>query len=234
MDHAPRHPERIAAAKMAIINHDRIKAELLHFYCATHWGFDVVMVELSGCEGLTAVTRTKPDVLLLSLAMPDMEALHLIREIRSRAPMTKIVAHAVSCSEYLLHQLAGSEYHGLLLDTEETLSSLGQAIERSRLGLRWISPRILNEQVSMRNASTSFPKLLSRREEQVLICIAYALSDDEIGVRLGFSSATALCHRKKIMRKLCIHSTPKLMRYCADKGFSNAPPPPAVEPSASP
>lgn len=225
MELQARYPERIAAARMAIINHDRIKAELLHFYCANHWGFDVVAVELTGQEGLTSVARVKPDFILLSLGLQDADAVDLIRQLRQAAPSAKIVAQVVRCNDYLLHRLAGAEYHGLILDEEETLVSLGQAIERVRSGLRAVSPRITQDQLALRNASASFPKLLSRREEQVLVCIAHALSDDEIGRQLGFSSTTALSHRKKIMGKLGIHSTPKLIRYCADRGFNSVPPP---------
>jgi len=167
-----RHPERIAAARMAIINHDRIKAELLHFYCSTHWGFDVVSTETNGRDGLAAVGRTKPDLVLLSLTLPDLDAVEAIRQVRTIAPAVKIIGQTVRCTDYLLHKLNGSEYHGLILDTEENLASLGQAIERVREGIRAISPRIVQEQMALRNAPASFPKLLSRREEQVLICIA--------------------------------------------------------------
>lgn len=93
-----------------------------------------------------------------------------------------------------------------------------------RQGVRAVSPRIVQSQTALRNAPASFPKLLSRREEQVLVCIAHALTDDEIGLQLGFSATTALSHRKKIMGKLGIHSTPKLIRFCADKGFNSAVP----------
>lgn len=210
---------------MAIINHDRIKAELLHFYCASHWGFDVVATEFTGRDGLAAVERTKPDVLLLSLALPDVDAVRVIHDIRTVTPATRIIGQAVQCSDYLLHRLHGAEYHGLILDAEETLVSLGLAIDRVRQGNRAVSPRIVQVQAALRNAPASFPKLLSRREEQVLVCIAHALTDDEIGLQLGFSSTTALSHRKKIMRKLGFHSTPKLIRYCADRGFNSVPPP---------
>jgi DNA-binding NarL/FixJ family response regulator len=210
---------------MAIINHDRIKAELLHFYCSNHWGFDVVAMEFNGHDGLAAMERTRPDVLLLSLMLPDVDAVATVREIRNRVPGARIIGQAVRCSDYLLHRLSSVEYHGLILDTEETLVSLGQAIERVRQGNRAVSPRILQQQMTLRNAPAAFPKLLSRREEQVLVCIAHAMSDDEISLQLRFSPTTALSHRKKIMGKLGIHSTPKLIRYCSERGFNTVSPP---------
>lgn len=165
--------------------------------------------------------------------LPGMDAVEIIRQVRTVAPAAKIIGQTVRCSDNLLHQLSGIKYHGLIHDTEESLFSLGQAIERVRQGTRAVSPRILQSQVAMRNEPASFPKLLSRREEQVLVCITHALSDEEIGLQLSFAPATALSHRKKIMRKLGIHSTPKLIRFCADHGF-NSVPPPSRNPKATP
>lgn len=92
MEITPRHPERIAAARMAIINHDRIKAELLHFYCSVHWGFDVVATEYSGSDGLAAVERLKPDLILVSLGLPDAGAAEIIRRLHGLSPGSKIIA----------------------------------------------------------------------------------------------------------------------------------------------
>ena len=219
---------------MAIINHDRIKAELLHFYCATHWGFDVVAVEFSGNEGLAAVIRTKPDFVLVSLGLHDLGALEIISQVSRVSPASKIIGQTTRCNDYLLHMLTGADYHGLFLDTDESLVSLGQTIDRVRQGLRAVSPQIARCQTTLRTNPASFPKLLSQREQQVLVCIGHALSDDEIARQLNMSSVTAVSHRKKIMGKLGIHSTPKLIRFCADKGFNSVPPPGLVQSKDSP
>ena len=101
--------------------------------------------------------------------------------------------------------------------------SIGHAIEHVRQGYRFTSMRILQGQKALLAEPTAFPKLLSKREQEVLACIAHSLSDDEVAVRLGLSRGTALAHRRKLMLKLGIHSTPKLIRYCAEKGFNLAP-----------
>jgi DNA-binding NarL/FixJ family response regulator len=224
MEVSPRHPERIAAARMAIINHDRMKAELLHFYCTTHWGFEVVALEFTGTEGIAAVARTKPDFVLVSLMMMDVQAPELIRRITEVSSASKVIGQAGDCRDYPLHLLAGATYHGLVHGTEESLEALGWTIERVRQGLRSVSPRIAHGQAALRSSPDAFPKLLSKREQEVMVCVAHAMTDEEIGASFQVSASTALSHRKKIMHKLGIHSTPKLMRYCAEKGFNSAPP----------
>lgn len=233
MDGTPRHPERIAAARMAIINHDRIKAELLHFYCTAHWGFDVVAVECNGTDGLAAVVRTKPEFVLVSLVLPDLSAPEIIRQIIALSPASRIIGQATRCTEYLLHQLGGAGYHGLFLDVEEGLVPLGRTIERVRLGIRAVSPGIEQRQTALRVNPAAFPKLLSKREQEVLVCIAHCMSDQEIARSLGISKGTALSHRRRLMDKLDINSTPKLIHYCMEKGFNTATPPGLPSPKDS-
>lgn len=216
---------RIAAASMVIINHDRMKAELLHYFCSAHWGFQVVAFECTAIEGIAAITRTRPDLVLLSLPLRGLSSPEIIREIGRTSPGSKLIIQINQSDECLLHSIRSAAYHGLLFDPEESPTSLGQAIERARLGLRTISPRIAQGQLSLRTDPVAFPKLLSPREQQVLGCIACSMSDGEIGRYLKLSADTAHSHRKKIMKKLGINSTPKLIRYCIDKGFDSTTPP---------
>lgn len=214
--------QRLSAATMVIIERSRTKAELLQFFCAMKWGFEVVAVEHTALDAITAVRRTEPNVILAGLEQLETNPVNLVSELRLTAPSAKIIGIISYCSEYLIHTLATADCHGLICDTDESLFELGQAIERVRSGLRSISARIVQCQTALRTDPDGFPKLLSDREQQILICIAHSLGDDEIAAQLKLSSETALSHRKKIMRKLNIHSTPKLIAYCLDKGFSAA------------
>jgi len=170
---------RIAAARLAIINPDRLKAELLQYFCVKHWGFEVVAVEYTGIEGISAIAQLKPEVVLVSLQLPDLAASEVLRQIRDAAISTRIVAQTTQCNDYLLHQLAGSDYQALLWDGDETLGTLGRAIERARGGLRTVSARIVQAQSTLRSSSAGFQKVLSSRELEVLGCIAHAFSDQE-------------------------------------------------------
>lgn len=214
--------QRLSAATMAIVERSKTKAELLQFFCAMKWGFEVVAVEHTALDAIAAVRQTEPNVILAGLENLETNAVDLVSELRLTAPSAKIIGIISHCSEYLIHAIATSDCHGLICDTDESLLELGQAIERVRSGLRSVSARIVQCQTALRTNPDGFPKLLSDREQQVLICIAHSLSDDEIASQLKISTDTALSHRKKIMRKLNIHSTPKLIAYCLDKGFSAA------------
>jgi DNA-binding NarL/FixJ family response regulator len=218
-------PEKMAASRLVIVGNSRLNSELLHHYFSQHCGLEVAAIELSGCDGVAAVARSKPELVIVSLPLDDMCATMLVSQLHSVAPGARIILHTSQCNEYLIHSLGTTEWHGLLLDADEGLRGLGKAIEQVRQGIRFVSPRIAQCQAALRAKPNAFPKLLSKRLLDVLICITHSMSNDEIGARLGISASTALSHRKKIMSKLDIHSTPQLIRYCLEKGFHSDPPP---------
>lgn len=218
-------PARISAARLAIIDGNRAKAELMHYFCTHHWGFHVVAFEHAGHAGITAVAEVKPELVLAALTPADIAMSDFVRGLRSAAPAAKLILFTPYCNEYLVHALSAMDYQGLIWEVEEGLQSLGQLIDRVRHGGRVVSHGIQHCQAVLRAAPNAFPKLLSTRHQEVLVCIAHSMSDEEIARQLGFSVGTALSHRQKIMRKLNIHNTPKLIQYCIDKGFSSVPPP---------
>jgi DNA-binding NarL/FixJ family response regulator len=211
--------------RMVIIEDNLLQADLLHYFCAQCWGLEVTAAVKTGSEGIEAVARIKPDLVLAALPPSDLGLVDFIDQLQRAAPSAKLILLTAQCNEYFVHIIRSTHYHALVFAADESLSTLGQVIRRVGQGARFISTRITQCQAALWAAPASFPKLLSKREQEVLVCIAHAFSDEEIARQLGFARGTALSHRRRLMRKLGIHSTPKLIRYCADKGFNSVPPP---------
>ncbi|HEX2851825.1 MAG TPA: LuxR C-terminal-related transcriptional regulator [Opitutaceae bacterium] len=74
-----------------------------------------------------------------------------------------------------------------------------------------------------RRALTAFFKLLSNREIFLLPYFARGASDSEIASSVDLSPATVHSHRQSITRKLDLHSSVELMRWCAEHGFAHFP-----------
>jgi DNA-binding NarL/FixJ family response regulator len=216
--------------RLVIIESNLLQAELLHYFCTRCWGLEVAAVVKTGGDGIAAVARIKPDLVLVTLTPPDLGLADFIGQLQSAAPAARLILLTAECNEYLVHIIGTTDYHALVFSADESLYSLGQVIERVRQGARFVSARIARCQAALWAAPASFPKLLSKREQEVLVCIAHALSDEEIARQLGFATGTALAHRRRLMGKLGIHSTPKLIRYCADKGFNSGPLPRPPQP----
>jgi DNA-binding NarL/FixJ family response regulator len=220
---APAHPLASSTARVAIIEPNSAKAELLAYFCANHRRFEVVSVEKTGAGGIAAVGELTPELILAAITQDCFAIEDFIARLRAAAPAAKLVLFSTQCNEYLLHVVSSAGYHGLIYEPDENLSSIGHAIERVREGFRFTSKRMAECQARLRTNSAAFPKLLTSREQEVLICIARALSDEEIAERLECRAGTVLTHRRELMRKLDIHNTPKLIAYCIEKGFHLAP-----------
>lgn len=208
---------------VALINGNRTKAEMLAYCCEKKWGFKVVSSVTHGTTALAAIENSTPDLLIISYSSTDFGFAHGIEKIRRCQPKLKTLALITCFNDCLIHLLSSSGHEGLIWEGETGLDDLGQ-IARSILdGVRFSSSAIVQCQKKLRSSSNAFPKLLTKREIEILGLISRCLSDKEIGVLLDCSPSTVLCHRRKLMRKLDIHSTPKLIRFGLEKGFDRIP-----------
>lgn len=208
------------ALRLGIIHGNRMTADLLRAHAETAWGCEVVAVEYTGDEGLAAVGRAKPDLIVVGHAPPMVDVCTLVARLRQAAGSAKIIVTAPRLSEYLVHRLTAQEFHGVV-ESSEGIDAVQAAIEQVRAGGRLVSPQFSSIAASLRANPNAFPKLLTGRQEEVLICIAHAMEDNEIGRTLGMSTRTAQRHRADIMRKLDIHKTPRQIRYCIETGFND-------------
>jgi DNA-binding NarL/FixJ family response regulator len=72
----------------------------------------------------------------------------------------------------------------------------------------------------MRQNPTDFSKLLSEHEQKLHGYFGEGLGNEEVAAKLGLSASTIKLHRHNIMNKLGIHSTPQLIHYALEKGFT--------------
>ena len=79
------------------------------------------------------------------------------------------------------------------------------------------SAGFLHSQIRVSQLATMDARL-SLREHQILTFLGEGLTSKEIAIRLNLSAATIASHRKKICRKLGIHSTAGLIRYALSDG----------------
>ena len=101
-----------------------------------------------------------------------------------------------------------------------SLESLHEAIEKVAAGKRYLAPSYEKAKAKRIANPSSFDKVLTERERVVLALIGQSFSDDEIAGKLSISENTAATFRGRIMKKLNVHSTPKLIRFAIDQGFT--------------
>jgi DNA-binding NarL/FixJ family response regulator len=188
--------------------------------------YEVVGEAEDGLEAIRSVGKLKPDLVLMDLAMPRMNGISAIKEIKQRQPKTKIVAITFHTSdEYILAAFeSGADGYCLKNDTH---ANLLLALKRVMAGKRYISPevsdKILSGYIESSRAlkTKSAWETLTPREIEILKLVAEGFTSKAIARLLCISPKTADKHRTNIMRKLDLHSAAELTVYALKQGLIN-------------
>ena len=177
-----------------------------------------------GTSALLLVEQLQPDILLLDLAMPGMDGLECLRELKRRDLPTRVIVLSMFEDEnYVLAAMsAGAQGYvqKSAIDTE-----LFQAIDNvaaGRLHLNESSAKSLLSMLLVERQQAALPPataVLSPRELEVLRWYARGFSLREIGEQLGLSVKTVDTYKTRIMEKLGFQKKSELIAYAAKHGL---------------
>jgi len=190
---------------------------------------DVEIVGEAGtaAEALDLVARTRPDVILMDIGLPDLSGIEATREIKARSPKVAVVALTIhEDQEYFFKMLdAGAlGYVPKRAAPEELL----RAIRAAAAGEVYLYPSLakllVTDYLNQEHPAAEKANLdgITDREREVLTYLAEGTSNEEIAASLVISPKTVERHRENIMRKLNMHSRAELVRYAIRKGIIKA------------
>ena len=167
-------------------------------------------------EVLLEIKRCKPDLLVIEIEILKMNSFELLSEIKEKYPRLKIMVLLDIDNKEKLLRILKFQLDGYLLKntSREELILAANCIHK---GERYFSKEIhhyILENLTALNGSTDkidFSELLSGREKEILHLIAADKNNHEIAKQLFISPNTVLTHRRNIMRKLKVKSTPQLI-----------------------
>lgn len=206
--------------RIVIVEDHQMFREVIHKVCVSDFGHDVVGAAGDGATALKMILEQQPDLLLLDLHLPDMDGFMVIETVRKVLPHLRIIAITSARGDYTLYRVERAGIEGFVDKNANSLDSLREAIEMVAAGKRYLAPSFEQAKARRRADPGSFDKVLTERERVVLAHIGQSLSDDEIAVKLNITVKTAATFRHRIMNKLNLHSTPKLIRFAIDQGFT--------------
>ena len=187
---------------------------------------------VSGARNAGACLATcgaiQPDVIILDLGLPDRDGLDLLNDLLAQCPNTKVIGISGYTDEFTLHRALHSKLHGFVDKNEQTVEELTEAIRTVLKGERYLSAVVHEANLSMRNDPLSFDKILSGREQAMLGLFGRGLTNEEVAGRVGLSELTVRNHRCRLMAKLNLRTSPELIRYALEKGFSRSQLPPQI------
>jgi DNA-binding NarL/FixJ family response regulator len=175
----------------------------------------------NGRQAVELCHLLNPDVVVMDIAMPQLNGLEAARQILRHAPATRVlILSAHSDDAYVEHAMALGAAGYLIKQT--AARNLSRAIRLVHAGEPCFSPAIsrryrLRAQRLPGPAATP-PTPLSAREMEVLQLIAEGKPNKETAAMLHISIKTVEKHRQKLMQKLNIHDTASLTRYAIAAG----------------
>ena len=187
-------------------------------------GFEVVGEAGDGREIVELAREQRPDVVVMDIAMPNMNGIEATRRIVEKHPHTGVVILSMHYDEsYVLRSLKAGARAYLLKDALK--AELISAIRAVAEGRSFFSPKIskiLQEDyigaLGRKDADDSY-ELLTDREREILQLVAEGKTNKEIAGVLNVSLYTVDTHRTHILQKLNLHSVPELILYAVRKGI---------------
>ena len=212
--------------KTAIIADDhRIMREGLRSLLEKSGQFECIAEADDGYQAVKLAKELHPDIVIMDIAMPNMNGIEATRQIKTELPEIKVIVLSMHATRNYVAQVlqAGASAYLLKDSAFEELSTALLAISR---GGMYLSPAIAKTAAiaSLKGGSSSggggLTENLTKRELQVLQLIAEGRSTKDIAARLSLSVKTVETHRKQIMDKLEIRSVAGLTKYCIREGLT--------------
>ena len=178
-------------------------------------------------NGQTAVEKAmelKPDVAILDIAMPRMNGIEAAKRIRKSLPGTKILILSMYSHEHYIDELLETGVSGYLLKDSsgrDIIKAIHAALKNETFLSPYISKKLVDSYLSPKKASPRIDryKQLTNREREIFQLIAEGYTTRQIAETLFVSISTVKSHRNKIMEKLDIDSSVKLVHFAIKLGL---------------
>lgn len=208
---------RANAIKVLLIDNHPLVLDGLRAVLETYDHIQVVGAAGLALTGLEIAERTRPEVILLDINMPQINGIDAIRLFRERLPETRILMLSMHDSREYISTSVMRGASGYILKDVST-DEIIVAIETVAAGKTYFSSGVSEVLLKRKAHESTVP--LTGREQDVLLQIAAGKSNREIAQSLGLSAATVETHRKNIKKKLGIPTTAGLIRYAIDNGLT--------------
>jgi DNA-binding NarL/FixJ family response regulator len=179
---------------------------------------EVIAEAKNGKEFLDMIKDYEPDVVLMDIAMPEMDGIEASRIAHGKFSNLKILALTMFGDEKYYYQMIQSGIKGFVLKSSG-ISELQKAILEVANNRNFFSNELLLKLVSNLNTAQiakgndQISDKISKREVEVLKEISLGLTNEDIGNKLNISVTTVRTHRSNLLAKTNCNNTASLVMY---------------------
>ncbi len=182
----------------------------------------VVGVAGNGRDALAEAVRLHPDVVIMDIAMPELDGIEATRRILEKCPKTKVLILSMYLSAEHIHRALHAGAHGYVLK-ESAGDEVVEAVRAVHAGKRYLSHKISETMIDdyLRDGVRVSPMdSLSLRERDVLQLVVEGHTTASIAQKLSLSPKTVETYRTRIMRKLRVPDTVELVKFAMRHGLT--------------
>lgn len=220
--------------RILLVDDHQLFREGLRLLLESKPGFRIVGESGSGNEAVVNAAETRPDVVVLDIAMPGGNGIEALPGILAGSPGCKVVALSSFEDKHLVLEVLEAGAAGFVLKSS-AFAELEDAIARVRKGQRYLSPSLTDDLLGAvlgRNGDgdrrdEGLIAKLSPRERAVLRLICEEKTPKAIALELGISRKTVDIHKRNIMLKLGAQSDVGLAKLAMREGLLDDEPKPA-------
>jgi DNA-binding NarL/FixJ family response regulator len=202
--------------RVVLVDDHQMVREALRDYLLKTEDIDVAGEAADASSGMTLVASEKPDVAVIDLALPGLDGISLMQELKRHSPRTRALILTGHVRSDSAPRAFAAGAHGFALKGQRG-DQLLAAIRSVARGERYVAPEL---DVSPPASDSPDPiASLSRRERQIFDLIVQGFSNERIAEQLSISHKTVETHRAHINEKLGVHSPMELMRFAVTRGL---------------
>lgn len=219
MSQPTRTPIRILVADDHPIVRDGLIAIL-----STQPDFALVGTAADGREVVRQVEALRPDVLLLDLAMPEMDGVEALGHVRLRSPETRVIVFTAFDTDERILAAVRAGAQGYLLKGAPR-DDIFRAVRVVHAGGSLLEPMVASR--LLRQIGQGQPAAdavtLTPRELEVLRLIARGLQNKEVAAELGITERTVKFHTGSVYRKLGAGNRTEAVALATQRGILRQP-----------
>jgi DNA-binding NarL/FixJ family response regulator len=209
--------------RLLVVDDHAMMRDCIGALLGLHKDIEIIGEASEGREAIQKTRELAPDVVVMDIAMPEMDGLEATRRIvknKSSAKVLVLTQH--NDREYILSSIkAGVMGYVPKTAVGSELISAIRAVYRGESFLSSHMASFLVEQLRQQVKKAVPHDRLTAREREILNLIANGRTSREIATILSIGLKTVLNHRMKTMKKLDIHTQTELIKYCIRKGLTS-------------
>jgi two-component system response regulator NreC len=211
--------------KILIADDHQIVRQGLRFLLEKESDLKVVAEADNGRTTVRLARELNPGVIIMDVAMPELNGIEATRQIITESPATKVIALSMYADRrFVVNMLKAGASAYLLKDC--AFEELIRAIRVVLAHKTYLSPGVTD--ILVKDCQMGIPMneisafaLLTPREREVLQLMSEGNSTAKIADRLHVSIKTVESHRQQLMQKLNLRSVAELTKYAIREGLTS-------------